>query len=112
MPPIKGNSVRRRRSEEERRAAIEVAKEILKDPRMRATLISKHPRLNRHYLEEEQEEVLDVAPSVDKKPEWNPEEALKILDSLYGKAIEINEDPQELEDIANRNYKWRTSEGE
>jgi hypothetical protein len=75
-------------------------------------LQSKETPLEDGEVKKNAEQVFDVAPSVDKKPEWNPEEALKILDSLYGKAIEINEDPQELEDIAKRNYKWRTSEGE
>lgn len=99
---------------QERKELLDITRQMFKDPRLRMKLTNKHPRMKMSVVieEDEKKEVFDVTPQIEKKSEWNPEEALKILDSLYGKAIEIGEDPQELEDIAERNYKWRTIDSE
>jgi curved DNA-binding protein CbpA len=98
MPSVKGNAVNRR---EEHRAAVSLAKEILKDPRLRAILISKHPRLNRTFTEEEKE-VFEVTPE-----QKSIEEDILFYEQAFGASRKAGEDAKELLKIANREEEWR-----
>jgi hypothetical protein len=100
----------------EHKAAMSLAKKFLKHPTLKKHLTRRHPRMNVSIVieEDQKKEVYDVTQERNKTNEnnWNPEEALKILDELFGKGLELNEDPKELLDIADRNYKWRKNDGE